>query len=277
MYRSKALGKNNFHFFTKNLDKVIQEKVAMQKIMLDALENHYFKLYYQPKVDIKTGKITSCEALIRLIDPVHGLIPPDKFINLAEENNFIIQLGEWIIQESARQILAWKGTPLEGIKVSINVSAKQFNDKKFVEKLSIYTRDIDKNSLDIELTESVFVNDFDEKFNDITQIKNLGFTLSLDDFGTGYSSLSYLKNIPFDTIKIDKTFIDDLEHAQDKNFVVMIINIAKTLNLEIVAEGVETQEQLEILKEMDCDIYQGYLCSKPLPSEEFEQLVKKNL
>jgi len=274
MYKSKELGKNSYQFFTNKLNNMLQEKIHMQNLMVSALENGYFQLYYQPKTDVVTGKIDSCEALIRLIDPEEGLIPPDKFIPLAEDSNFIIKLGEWVIQESTRQIKAWQNTALKDIKISINISVKQFQDPYLLDHLMNYSQGMDRKLLDIELTESVFVTDFDTTYRAIEEIKDLGMTLSLDDFGTGYSSLSYLKQIPFDTIKIDKTFIDDLDADNDKSFVSMIIDIAKVLNFHVVAEGVETQEQLTYLQELECDYYQGYLCSKPLPAEEFEELIK---
>ncbi len=273
MYKSKDLGKNSYFFFTNELNEKVQAKIDMQKVMQDALNNNNFKLYYQPKVDIKTGKIIGCEALIRLIDDKNRIISPLEFIPIAEENNFIIPLGKWVLKEAINQIKIWENTPLKDIKISINVSAKQFNDYSFVDTISKYIKQIDSSKLDIELTESVFIFSFEENFKIIDSIKKLGVTISLDDFGTGYSSLSYLKKIPFDTIKIDKSFIDDLEDkSEDKLFINMIVSIAKSLRLTVVAEGVENKTQLEYLKKIECDLYQGYLCSKPLKVDEFEAL-----
>ena len=277
MFEAKDLGKNSYHFFTQELNDLIQEKVYIQKLMREALQNNYFKLFYQPKVDIKTGKIVSCEALIRLIDPNKGIVAPDQFIPIAENNNFIIPLGKWILEEATRQIKIWEMGDLKDIKVSVNVSSVQFHDANLIKIIQNVTKDIDTKSIDIELTESALVTKFDETLKTIQEIKKLGISLSLDDFGTGFSSLSYLKNIPFDTIKIDKSFIDDLESKKGKSFVNMIIAIASNLELEVVAEGVETEEQHEYLKKTGCDIYQGYYCSKPLPSEEFELLVRTKL
>jgi len=276
MYKAKALGKNNFHFFTEHLNIEVQEKIKIQRLMHTALENNNFKLYYQPKVDIQTNQIVGCEALIRLIDPKYGLIPPDKFIYIAEENNFIISLGEWILKEAVQQIKKWETTEFKDITLSINVSGIQFNDKSLLEKFKEAIKDIDPAKLDIELTESVLMNDFDKKLKIIKSFKDLGLSLSLDDFGTGYSSLSYLKNIPFDTLKIDKSFIDDLENEKDQSFINMIVTIADELGLEVIAEGVENQEQLNYLKKIKCAQYQGYYCSKPLPIEEFEILFSKH-
>ena len=272
MYKSKALGKNNFHFFTESLNEEIQEKIQIQRLMVSGLDEGYFQLFYQPKVDINSNKIVGCEALIRLIDPVHGLIPPDKFIYIAEENNFIIPLGEWIIEEGAKQLKKWENTPLKDLRLSINVSGVQFKDPNLINTLENAISTIDRSKLEIELTESVLMSDFDEKLDTIHKFKELGLRLSLDDFGTGYSSLSYLKKIPFDTLKIDKSFIDDLESTKDQSFVNMIVTIADELKLDVVAEGVENKEQLEYLKKMKCEQYQGYYCSKPLPVKEFEAL-----
>ena len=272
MYKSKELGKNNFQFFTDAINKTVQEKITMQRIIKDALAKNHFKLFYQPKTDVKTNKIIGCEALIRLIDPIEGLIPPYKFISVAEENMSIIPLGEWIIQEAVSQIKKWENTPLKDVKISINLSAVQFKDPELFQKIERYTQDIDRSKLDIELTESVLIENFDKRLEIINDIKKLGISLSLDDFGTGYSSLSYLKDIPFDTLKIDKAFIDNLYTKDDLTFVNMIIGVAEDLSLNVVAEGVETEEQLNLLKEINCDLYQGYLCSKPVPPQKFEEL-----
>jgi len=272
MYKAKALGKNNFYFFTNNLNDEIQNKIYIQNLIESGIKEGYFELFYQPKVDIATNKIVGCEALIRLFDPQSGMIPPDKFIGIAEESGLIIPLGEWIIQEAVQQLKKWENSVFSDIKLSINVSAVQFQNSSFIASLQKAVSGIDTNKLDIELTESVLMNNFDEKFEKIHAIKQLGVTLSLDDFGTGYSSLSYLKTIPFDTLKIDKSFIDDLEKEQDKSFVNMIIGIADDLKMDVIAEGVETKEQLHYLASIGCEQYQGYYCSKPLPLREFEKL-----
>jgi len=272
MYKAKELGKNNYHFFTENLHEEIQKKIHMQHLIEDGLKNNYFQLYYQPKVDIKTNKIVGCEALIRLFDPQEGIILPKHFISIAEESGLIIPLGEWIIKEAVKQIQAWENTPFTDIKLSINVSGVQFQNQHFLTSLQKIVEPINTQKFDIELTESVLMNDFDEKFVKLNQLKELGISLSLDDFGTGYSSLSYLKTIPFDTLKIDKSFIDDLEDEQDRSFVNMIIGIADDLKMDVVAEGVEKKSQLEYLASIGCEQYQGYYCSNPLPIKEFEKL-----
>ena len=276
MYTSKEEGKNTYHFFTESLNEIIEEKVRISKLMREGLHKGYFELYYQPKVEIESNRIVGCEALIRLHDPKGGVIPPDKFIPVAESDGFIIPLGEWIIQEATRQLQKWQEGALRDIKVSINISGLQFHDANLFGTLQKSIASIKAENLDIELTESVLMKDFEEKVELIERIKKLGVSFSLDDFGTGYSSLSYLKKIPFDTIKIDKSFIDDLQKPKEGEFVRLIVDIAKNLDLEIVAEGVETKEQFEILQQMGCDIYQGYLCSKPLPATEFEELFESH-
>jgi diguanylate cyclase (GGDEF)-like protein len=276
MYKAKALGKNNFYFFTNNLNEEIQNKIYIQNLIERGIKENYFELFYQPKVTIEGGKIVGCEALIRLFDPEDGMIPPDKFISIAEESGLIIPLGEWIIKKAVAQIQAWKNTEFSDVKLSINVSGVQFQNPEFLIFLQDAVSVIDTAKLDIELTESVLMNDFDEKFQKINRIKDLGISLSLDDFGTGYSSLSYLKTIPFDTLKIDKSFIDDLQEEQDKSFVNMIVGIADDLNMNVVAEGVETKQQLQYLASIGCQQYQGYYCSKPLPLKDFEKLFKSH-
>ena len=277
MYKAKELGKNQFYFFTNKLNKTLHEKLNIQQKMKKALKNNYFELYYQPKIDLQSGKIVACEALIRWNDPVLGFVAPDKFIPIAEKNGYIVDIGEWVLKESTMQVQKWQNTPLRDIKLSFNVSAKQFQDVYFYDKIYKYTRNIDRKKLDIEITESAFLENYQKNIEIIEKIKKLGITFSLDDFGTGYSSLSYLKDIPIDTLKIDKSFLDIFETKNGKSFIEMIVNIGKILSLKVVAEGVESKEQVEFLKELQCDMYQGYYFSKPLRVKEFEELAKKNL
>jgi len=273
MYKAKELGKNKYHFFTESLNRIIEEHLHIQMLLRKALKEGNFKLYYQPKVEISTGRIIGCEALLRLIDPKEGAIPTASFISVAEKSGLIIDIGRWVIEEALRQIEKWKDTPFHNIQVSINVSALQFHDRYFIEHLSsLMTHQRQSAKLDIELTESAFIHDIDSSINYLDQIKALGVSLSLDDFGTGYSSLSNLKQIPFNTVKIDKSFIEDITNKKSRSFVEMIINISRILGVRIVAEGVETKEQLQVLQTMECDIYQGYYCSEPLPISEFEAL-----
>lgn len=276
MYKAKESGKNNFYFFTDKLNTKLHETLHIKAIIESALKNNHLKLFYQPQVDIKSGNIMGCEALIRIIDPEEGLIPPYIFIPIAEQNNLIIPIGQWILKEAVSQLKRWKNTPLEDLKLSINLSALELNNKDFISFFEQNLEGINRQKLCVELTESVLMENVQENMNKIHELKALGISLSLDDFGTGYSSLSYLKNIPFDFLKIDKSFTDDiLIDPKDKLFVQIIIDIAQTMGLKVIVEGVEQQEQLAMLAELDCDIYQGYLCSKPVQVEEFEKLFKK--
>ncbi|MFT7860178.1 MAG: EAL domain-containing protein [Sulfurimonas sp.] len=277
MYKAKDLGKNNFSFFTSDLNEELKEKLHIKSMIESALKDDNFELYYQPQVDISSGKITGCEALIRLIDPIEGIIPPNKFIPIAEQNNMIVPLGQWILKEAAAQLKTWEGTPLEELKLSINISALELNNIDFIENVKNNISDLNRSKLCLELTESVLINNFEENLIKIKALKELGLTLALDDFGTGYSSLSYLKNIPFDFLKIDKSFIDDiLEDPKDELFIHIIIDIAQTMDLTVIAEGVELQGQLTMLEQLGCNIYQGYFCSKPLPYKAFEKLFLSN-
>ncbi len=275
MYQAKEMGKNQYCFFTQSLNHSVQEHLHIQELICKGLEENHFQLYYQPKVNIHSGKINQCEALLRLIDPKEGMIPTQKVIEVAEKSGLIVQIGHWVLQETLQQLKAWQNTPLAHISISVNVSTLQLYDKAFITYLrSIIPSEGINQKLDIEITESSLISDLDTTINYLNNIKSLGVTLSLDDFGTGYSSLSYLKQIPFDTLKIDRSFIQDMTHRQQHSFVEMIINIAKTLKLETVAEGVETKEQLRELQKMGCDTYQGFLCAKPLNRSAFEALVQ---
>ena len=276
MYKAKELGKSKYHFFTESLNLIIEEHLYIQRLLRKALRERNLHLYYQPKVDISTNKITGCEALIRLIDPQERQINTETLIKVAEKSGLIKEIGQWVIEEAASQIEKWEGTPMQNIKISINVSTIQFHDKMFLEHLeSTMAHYGVRSKLDIELTESLLISDLETTVDYINKIKELGITLSLDDFGTGYSSLSYLKQIPFDTLKIDRSFVKDMSIKQNRSFVEMIINISKILDLEVVAEGVETKDQLDLLQTMGCDFYQGYLCSPPLPLKEFEALFER--
>ena len=277
MYEAKKLGKNQYFFFTSKLNEVLHEKMYMMDKIKKALKEDSFELYYQAKIDAKDEKIVGCEALIRWNDPELGFVTPDKFIPLAEENGYIVEIGEWVIKESVNQVNKWKNTLLKDIKLSFNVSAKQLQDANFYDKLYNYTKNMDIDKLEMEITETLFFDNFKDNVKIIEKVKKLGITIAMDDFGTGYSSLSYLRDIPIDTLKIDKSFLDAFESENGKSFIEMIIKIAKILSLKVVAEGVEKQEQVEFLKSLQCDMYQGYYFSKPLKLKDFEKLVTSQL
>ncbi len=273
MYEAKQEGRARYHFFTKELNKRVQDTISLEKDMKKALKDGEYELYYQPKVDVISGKIIGAEALIRWISPSKGIISPDTFIPLAEECGFILKLGVWIVEEAVRQQRVFKEKGID-IKMSINISAKQLlmddfitNFVKILEKNNVHPKDID-----IEITEYMLLQQNKKNSQVLKQLHDYGVSISLDDFGTGYSSLSYLKKFPIDYLKIDKSFMDDFNTDQGSIFVDTIVKMGQTLNIQIIAEGVELQEQIKYLQEIACNQYQGYWFSKPLCVSDFQEL-----
>ncbi|QNM88489.1 putative bifunctional diguanylate cyclase/phosphodiesterase [Aliarcobacter cryaerophilus] len=275
MYEAKKHGRNQYHFFTKELNDKLLKIINLNKQMRIALKNGDYQLFYQPKVCLKDSKIVGVEALIRWIDKEKGFIPPSDFIPLAEENDFIIDLGDWIVEEALNQYLDWKNKGID-IVMSINISAKQFLQNRFAENLieKINSKKIEPNRIILELTEYILIDQNNSVYSTLRKLNEFGVSISLDDFGTGYSSLSYLKKYPIDYLKIDKSFIDDSCNSQGKVFIETIVKMGQTLNMKIVAEGVETQEQVEYLKSISCNLYQGYYFSKPIKAKELEEFYK---
>lgn len=276
MYEAKSKGRARYHFFTEELNKRVQDTIALDKEMRKALVNEEYQLYYQPKVSLKSGKIVGVEALIRWISPTKGVIVPDTFIPLAEENGFIVKLGWWVVEESIRQHKLWRDKNIDVI-ISINVSAKQLLAEGFMAdfKRLLEENGVEPSKIDIEITEYLFLQNSEKNSQIVQELHNFGVTISLDDFGTGYSSLSYLKRFPIDNLKIDKAFIDDCDSVEGSVFVETIVKMGQTLNMKVVAEGVELKEQFEYLKAIGCDQYQGYYFSKPLKVNDFEALFLK--
>lgn len=272
MYRAKESGRGNYKFFTPEMNFRSLERIELEKEIRLALEKEEFTLHYQPKVNIKTGRLVGYEALIRWYHPGKDkMISPADFIPLAEENKLIIPIGEWVILQAALDI--GKLSP-ENLRVSINLSATQFHDPKIVERLgaTLKRTGVAPESLELEITESAVMNDPDQAMRVLSQIKNMGIQIAMDDFGTGYSSLSYLKKFPINTLKIDQSFVRDIPHdAEDIAIVKGIISLANSLGLQIVAEGVETKEQAKFLVENGCSVAQGYLFGKPLSLEKLLQ------
>ena len=271
MYEAKKNGRSGYHFYTEELNKRVQDTIRLEKDMKEALKNSEFELYYQPKIDINSGKIVAAEALIRWISPSKGMIAPDTFIPLADENGFIIELGEWIYKSAIKQQTLFKKAGID-IKISINLSPKQLLVDDFVDSFtkSIKESGANPNFIDVEITENLFYQHNDKNIEILNAIHDYGVTVSLDDFGTGYSSLSYLKDFPIDYLKIDKSFLDDFSNERGRVFIETIVKMGQTLKMQIIAEGVETVEQLEYLKSIDCNQYQGYYCSKPISVKDFE-------
>ncbi len=276
MYKAKDNGRSGYSFFTQELNEKTQEYISLTNSMRNAIKNDEYILYYQPQNDLKTNTIIGAEALIRWDVPHKGMIPPDTFIPIAEQNGFIVELGEWILHTAIKQKKEWEDKGSD-IKLSINIAAKQIQNPKFVDILAdlLQTYKVNTSNIVLEITEYVFLESNTSLYEIFSAIKKLGVQISLDDFGTGYSSLSYLKTFPIDILKIDKSFIDDYENEEGAVFIETIIKMAQTLRLEVIAEGVETHEQITYLKALHCNAYQGYYCSKPVEPEVFETLCKE--
>lgn len=253
-------------------DKLEQIKTSL----CDALEREEFQVYYQPQVNVQSGKIVSAEALVRWLHPEKGLISPAEFIPDAEETGFIVQLGEWVLRTACKQMQVWQnaGFPLQ--QVAVNLSPRQFHQPDLSSRVAQILAEIglEASSLELELTESLMVQDADRAIATLQQLKDLGVSISIDDFGTGYSSLSYLTQYPFDTLKIDRCFISNItDGCTNAAIVKAIIEMAHSLCLEVIAEGVETESERDFLWRYECDAMQGYLFSPALPAVDFEQLL----
>jgi diguanylate cyclase (GGDEF)-like protein/PAS domain S-box-containing protein len=277
MYVAKAQGNNNFLFFHREMDQKIRDRLELENSLRTALEEKRFFLHYQPQVDVVSGRIIGAEALLRFRHPQRGLIAPDKLIPIAEESGLIVPMGEWIIEEACRQLCLWRQAGLTHLSMAINLSPVQIFQENFVERVQgiLANCGLPSEHLMFELTESIFMEENDQVQRTLLALKELGGGISLDDFGTGYSSLSYLKRYKVDEIKIDRAFVQDVDRdASDAAIVRATIQMAHSLGLSTVAEGVETAEQLDFLRAQRCDRYQGYLCSPPLSSEEFQALAQ---
>lgn len=257
--------------FSQKMNIHTLDKYKFEMRLKGALDRGEMTLYYQPKVNAITEQVIGYEALIRWIDPEKGLIPPMSFIPVAEESGLIIPIGEWVIWNTCKQLSLLQKQPGSTPKISVNISSKQFKQSNLVEivRQAIMQFEIDSTLLDLELTESAVMDDVESSVGILNSLKELGISISIDDFGTGYSSLSYLKRFPIDTLKVDRSFVIDLTtNPQDESIARAIITLAKSLELETVAEGVETREQLEMLRKMKCDLIQGFLFGKPLPAKD---------
>ena len=277
MYHAKKMGRGNYQFFAPEMHAAAGKRMALEKDLRRALDQQEFVLHYQPKVDVVTGDVASMEALVRWHSPERGLVPPNDFIPLAEETGMIIPLGAWVLREACRQNRAWQLAGLPALRVAVNLSARQFRQNNFPEFVAdvLASTGMSASCLELEVTESVVMDNPKDAALTLERLHALGIKISVDDFGTGYSSLSYLKQFPLDTLKIDRSFVREItSDADDAAIVKSIISLAHSLRLDVIAEGVETGEQLDYLRELGCDHYQGYLCSKPLSALEFEKLMR---
>ena len=277
MYHAKEQGRNNFKYFNESMNIAAIERMSLEIELRQAIKNNEFVLYYQPKVNINTGAIEGVEALIRWQHPKKGLVPPDSFIPVAEETGLIVPIGEWVIKEAIRQLKEWQNNGLD-LAVSVNISSIQLKNLELSRliKNNLIQYHCPAEKFEIEITESSIMDDPVQATALLNEIKDLGIQISMDDFGTGYSSFSYLRNLPIDILKIDRTFVQDITVDRDDAAIISaIIVMAHTLNLTVIAEGVETREQLGFLQEQQCDVIQGYLISKPVPANEIKSLIQK--
>lgn len=278
MFFAKEKGKNSYQFYTYNQSKDISKKMYLENELRRALENNEFILYYQPQLNLNTGKIVGVEALIRWRHPEFGMISPAEFIPVAEETGLIIPIGKWILKTACEQNKNWQDAGFPPIYVAVNISVYQFQHKDFVETINQVLAETKLNPqyLELEMTESIMQN-MKQLMVVLNELKNIGIKLSLDDFGTGYSSLNVLRYLPIDNLKIDKSFIDDImDDLNTAPIIKTIIDMGKNLKLSVIAEGIEKKEQVDFLKQNKCDIGQGYLFSVPLPAEEINKILFDN-
>ena len=271
MHIAKERGKDRFQLYSSSIANNSFERLVLENSLRRALERNEFRLFYQPLVDLRVGKTIGAEALIRWQHPDLGFIPPMEFIPIAEETGLIHPIGEWVLKAACAQKKLWDQQGLKNFRVSVNLSARQFHYANLVDMVgdTIRKSGIDARDLDLELTESTIMDRLEETTLTLRRLKNMGVRIAIDDFGTGYSSLMYLKTFPIDTIKIDRSFVKDVTtDSDDRAITQAIVSMAHSLKLEVVAEGVETKEQLELLRSQSCDIIQGYLFSKPVPPED---------
>ena len=273
MYNAKDRGGNNFQFFAPTMNQVIQERVTIEHDLHLALERNEFLLHYQPQVNCLTGEVTGLEALIRWLHPTRGLVSPFHFITIAEETGLIVPIGEWVLWEACRQTRRWHDAGQNGLRISVNLSARQFQQPDLGARIDdvLRTTGIDPATLELELTESMLMIDPDAATDMLRQLAALGVKMAIDDFGTGYSSLAYLKRFPVTRLKIDQSFVRDISSdLNDAAIVSAVVAMAASLKLEVIAEGVETEDQLRYLVAQGCHDIQGYFFSRPKPADEFK-------
>jgi diguanylate cyclase (GGDEF)-like protein/PAS domain S-box-containing protein len=277
MYRAKEVGRDNCQFYTSELNTKVHEKLVLLEELRTAVVRSEFVIHYQPQVDLRTGRVFAVEALIRWKHPTHGVIPPIKFISLAEESGLIVPIGDWVLREACRQNKTWQDAGMPCMTMSVNVSARQFREKDLVGRVAfaLAGSGLAAEYLELELTESLIMQNIDAAVVTMKQLQALGVRLSIDDFGTGYSSLASLKTFPVARLKIDKSFIDELAtNENDQAVTTAVISLGQKLNLRVIAEGVETDDQIAFLRENNCDEIQGYHFSRPIPAQDIEELLK---
>ena len=276
MYRAKEYGRNNYQFYVADMNVKARERLMLENQLRRALDRNEFALYYQPRVDLFSGRVIGAEALLRWRHPDMGLVPPAQFIPILEDTGMIIPVGEWVLQQAAQQNRTWQDLGLPRIRMAVNLSVRQFVQKDLAGSiLAILKRvGLSPEYLELEITEDLLLEHNQTNIITLTKLRNQGIHISIDDFGTGYSSLSYLKRLPIDTLKIDQSFLRDIENDPDNKAITSaIIAMAGSLHLNVLAEGVETEEQLAFLRAQGCNEIQGFSFSQPLTAEEFERML----
>lgn len=278
MYHAKSKGRGNYQFYSRDLNAAAIERLDMENGLRHALDQDQLELYYHPQVEISSGQLVGAEALLRWWHPKKGLIQPLEFIPLAEQTGLIVPIGEWVLKTACAQNKAWRNAGFAPIRIAVNLAARQFSDQDLVRKVQqiLHQTGLESDGLELEITEGTVMEDTEAAIKILNDLKGMGLQVAIDDFGTGYSSLTYLKQFPIHTLKIDQSFVRDITtDGHDASIVATIIGLGHSLNLKVVAEGVETEEQLRMLRSSGCDEFQGYLTSKPLPAREFEALLEQ--
>ncbi len=274
LYRAKEQGRNTYQFYTEGMQDREVMRLELDKDLSKALANNEFVLYYQPQLNLDENEIHSVEALIRWQHPIRGLLPPIDFIPLAEESGRISDIGRWVVMAACRQLALWKGTPFGNLRIAVNLSGRELDDDGLVDHIrdTLKAEGVPARLLEVELTEEIFIQNIDHNLDQLTRLHELGIHLAIDDFGVGYSSLGYLRNFPVDLLKIDRSFITDVTERHDDAVITRaVINLAHNLGVRVIAEGVETREQLDFLKQNRCNFIQGYLLSRPIPAADLEK------
>jgi diguanylate cyclase (GGDEF)-like protein/PAS domain S-box-containing protein len=272
LHRAKDLGRNSYQMFTATMNQRAVERMALETDLRLGLESNAFELHFQPQLDGRSGALVACEALVRWQHPTRGLIAPGEFIPMAEETGMILRLGSWVLQQACRQVRAFQQAGLAGLRVAVNLSARQFlqHDLPGMVAKALEESALEPECLEIEITEGTIIEDFARAHATLSELRALGVSIAIDDFGTGYSALSYLQKFPVDVLKIDRSFICDLHRGNSSIAITQaIVTMAHELKLQVLAEGVDSGEQLEILATMDCDLLQGFYLSRPLTATEF--------
>jgi len=275
MYYAKDHGRDNYQFFTPEMNARIVERQALEGNLRRAIERREFLLYYQPKVDLETGRMIGAEALIRWQHPVRGLLPPQRFVPVAEDSGLIVPIGQWVLHEACRQAREWQAAGLHPVPIAVNISALEFRSKNFLERVrrTLDETGLEPRFLELELTESVLMESVDETAEVLRELKAMGLRLAVDDFGTGYSSLSYLTQFPIDALKVDQSFVRDIAPRDGSPIITAVISMGKSLNQRVIAEGVETWVQVEFLRAQQCEEAQGFHFGRPLAADQFAALL----